>query len=59
MLGIVEGVGRGLVDRYGDRLGGRVRAVTGVDGQRFQFHVALLLLFDEKPELETECARDQ
>ena len=38
VLGVVEGKGAGLVDRHGHRLGGRVGAVAGVDGQGFQFH---------------------
>ena len=38
VLRVVEGVGSGLVDRHGHRLGGRVRAVAGVDGKRFELH---------------------
>ncbi|MNJ75289.1 hypothetical protein D3C77_723600 [compost metagenome] len=38
MLGVVECVRGGLVDRHGHRLGGRVGAVTGVDGEGFGFH---------------------
>mmetsp|Transcript_5968 Transcript_5968/g.23715 ORF Transcript_5968/g.23715 Transcript_5968/m.23715 type:complete len:341 (+) Transcript_5968:5957-6979(+) len=33
MLGAVEGIGHGLVDRHGDRLGGRVRRVAAVHRQ--------------------------
>ena len=38
VLGVVEGEGAGLVDRHRHRLGGRVGAIAGVDGQGFQFH---------------------
>jgi hypothetical protein len=38
VLGAVEGVGRGLVDRHGHGLGDRIRGVAGVDGERFEFH---------------------
>ena len=42
VLGVVEGERGGLVNRHGHRLGGRVGAVTGVDGQGFQFHAEFL-----------------
>ncbi|KFB73798.1 MAG: hypothetical protein AW09_000946 [Candidatus Accumulibacter phosphatis] len=35
MLGAVEGIRAGLVNRYGDRLGCRFGTVAGVDGERF------------------------
>ena len=38
VLGAVEGVGNGLVDRHRDRLGGRIGLVAGVDGEGFEFH---------------------
>ena len=38
MLGAVEGVGGGLVDRHGDRFGRGFRAVASVDGEGFEFH---------------------
>ncbi|MCY1425350.1 hypothetical protein D9M71_411370 [compost metagenome] len=38
VLGVVEGEGGGLVDRYGHRLGGRVGAEARMDGKRFQLH---------------------
>ncbi|MNZ66269.1 hypothetical protein D3C78_844880 [compost metagenome] len=42
VLGVVERVGGGLVDRHGHRPGGRIGAVAGVDGEGFQFHATLL-----------------
>ncbi len=44
VLGVIEGVGGGLVDRHRHRPGGRVRAVASVDGEGFPFHGALLFL---------------
>jgi hypothetical protein len=41
VLGIVEGIGRGLVDRHRRRLGGRVGGVAVMQRDRFQFHVPL------------------
>lgn len=38
MLGTVEGIGHGLVDGHGGRLGGGVGRVAGVDGQGFDAH---------------------
>ena len=38
MLGAVELKGRGLVDRHGDRAGGRVGAVAGVEHNGFRIH---------------------
>jgi hypothetical protein len=38
VLGAVEGIRGRLVNRYGDRLGRRFRAVAGVDGEGFEFH---------------------
>jgi len=42
VLRVVEGVGSRLVDRDGNGLGGRVRAVAGVDGKRFELHAGAL-----------------
>ena len=38
VVGAVERVGHGLVDRNGDRLGGRIGFVAGVDCDRFVAH---------------------
>ena len=38
VLRVVEGVGRRLVDRHRDRLGGRVGAVAGMDGEGLGAH---------------------
>jgi hypothetical protein len=38
VLRTVEGIGRCLVDRHGDRPGRRFGTVTGVDGKGFKFH---------------------
>ena len=40
VLGVVEGVGRGLVDRHGGGLGGGLRGVAVVQGDRFELHGA-------------------
>jgi hypothetical protein len=38
MIGAVEGLGDGLVDRNGDGFGGRVGIVAGVNSDRFVAH---------------------
>jgi hypothetical protein len=38
VLRVVERVGGGLVDRHGDRPGGRVGRVAGVDDKGFELH---------------------
>ena len=38
VLGVIEGIGGGLVNRRGDGLGGRVRLEAGVDGQGLDLH---------------------
>ena len=38
MLGTVESVGCGLVDRYGHRFRGGIGLIAGVNGERFEFH---------------------
>jgi hypothetical protein len=38
VLGVVEGVGCGLVDRHRDGLGGRVGTVAAMHGDGFDFH---------------------
>src|SRR5690606_4442860 len=52
MLGVVEGVGGGLVDRHSHGLGGRVRAVAGVDSEGFGFHATLLATESKRPAWE-------
>ena len=39
MIGAVERVGDGLIDRHRDGLGRRLGVVAAVDGDRFAFHV--------------------
>ncbi len=41
MLGAVEGVGHGLVDRHRDRARGRIGRITGVNGEGFGFPVGV------------------
>ncbi len=43
MLGVIELVGNGLVNRHGDGLGGRVGLEAGMDSQGLVFHVVLSL----------------
>ena len=38
VIGAVELVGHGLIDRHRDGLGGRIGLVAAVDGHRFAFH---------------------
>src|SRR5204863_5849873 len=38
MVGAVEGIGDGLIDRHGDRLGRRVDLVAAVNGDGLAFH---------------------
>ena len=38
MVGAVEGVGDGLIDRHGDGLGRRIDVVAAVNGDRFASH---------------------
>ncbi|MNS81596.1 hypothetical protein D3C72_1153100 [compost metagenome] len=38
VLGVVEGVAGGLIDRHRDRLGRRVGRIAGVDGERVELH---------------------
>ena len=59
VLGVVEGERGGLVNRHGHRLGGRVGAVTGVDGQGFQFHGAFLQGGRESPQHREICRPGQ
>ncbi len=44
VLGVIERVRGGLVDRYRHGPGGRVRAIACMNGEGFQFHGALLFL---------------
>ena len=48
MLGIVERIGRGLVDRHRHGLGCRVRAVARMNRQGLQFHCGMSLLLAGK-----------
>jgi hypothetical protein len=45
VLGVVEGVCRGLVNGYRDGVGGRIRAITRMYRFGFDFHVCPLYFF--------------
>ena len=42
MLCVIKGIGGGLIDRNRDGFGGRIRRITGMDRERFKFHVFFL-----------------